>query len=159
MEKEIPHDLAESLDSNVTVIHHDIGLGKDLEWLKDMQAQQILLITRDSQQQRRLRLQLLKDNRFLVLTEDQAAKAQIQSLQQEREELQQKLKPLEEKVLEAEKDIPELQQRNSTLERENEMLKLENDNQAKLLKSMGVQLELLRDVLSEKGNNTDPNVT
>ena len=136
----------ESLDSNVTVICRH-WTWKDLEWLKNMQTKQILLIARDSQQQRRLRLQLLKDNRFLVLTEDQAAKAQIQSLQQQRDEREQKLKPLEEKVLEAEKEIRELHQRNSVLERENEMLKLENDHLAKQLKMLEVQVELLRDCL------------
>ena len=156
MADETRASLINSLDSNVTVIHRDIGLGKDLEWLKDIQAQQILLITRDSQQQRRLRLQLLKDNRFLVLTEDQAANAQIQSLQQQRDELEQKLKPLKEKVLEAEKDIPELQQQNSTLERENERLRLENVSLTKQIKTMEIQVELFSDLLNKEENAFEP---
>jgi hypothetical protein len=102
-----------------TVIHRSPGIGQDLDLLKSLHAKKILLITRDHTTQRRLRLQTLTDPRFVVLTEDKATAAQIQSLQQQREELQQEL------------------------ERE----KLENDYLAKQLKMLEVQVELLRDCL------------
>ena len=95
------------------------------DWLKSLHAGKILLITRDSQQQRRLRLKLLNDNRFLVLTEDQAAKAQIQSLQLQLDKIQQK--PSSAQIFDRENELPEIQDHISTLESENLKLKLNNE--------------------------------
>jgi len=159
-----------SAEEDVMVIHRNIGLGKDLDWLKDLQAQKILLISKDAQQQRRLKLQLLQDARFIVLTEEEAAAAQIRQLQEEVQRLQERLAPLEEKVQEAEdtqlaqqqvqadleqqtqQEMQQLQEHIRQLESQNKAQQIENESQQKQLKMLEVQLELLRDMLSSTLN-------
>ena len=162
-----------SAEEDVMVIHRNIGLGKDLDWLKDLQAQKILLISKDSQQQRRLKLQLLQDARFIVLTEEEAAAAQIRQLQEEVQRLQERQAPLEEKVQEAEdtqlaqqqvqadleqqtqQEMQQLQEHIRQLESRNQAQQSENESQQKQLKMLEVQLELLRDILSQQETSSE----
>jgi len=168
-----------SAEEDVMVIHRNIGLGKDLDWLKDLQAQKILLISKDSQQQRRLKLQLLQDSRFIVLTEEEAAVSQILFLQKRISQLEAELEPLGKRATEAEASLSDLERETKEkaqqseqilqslkeqiqgLESQNQTLQSENNSLTKQLKMQEVQLELLRDLLSqrettpEKGSKDD----
>ena len=166
-----------SAEEDVMVIHRNIGLGKDLDWLKDLQAQKILLISKDAQQQRRLKLQLLQDARFIVLTEEEAAAAQIRQLQEEIQRLQERQAPLEEKAGELEGKAQEqeslltelrsqLQQQEQEAKQQVERLQQENQTWAE--KQQGQerenarlerQLELLRDLLRVRLQPTEANAT
>ena len=166
-----------SPEEDVMVIHRNIGLGKDLDWLKDLQAQKILLISKDAQQQRRLKLQLLQDARFIVLTEEEAADAQIRQLQEEVQRLQERQAPLEEKAGELEGKAQEqeslltelrsqLQQQEQEAKQQVERLQQENQTWAE--KQQGQerenarlerQLELLRDLLRVRLQPTEANAT
>ena len=166
-----------SAEEDVMVIHRNIGLGKDLDWLKDLQAQKILLISKDAQQQRRLKLQLLQNARFIVLTEEEAAAAQIRQLQEEIQRLQERQAPLEEKAGELEGKAQEqeslltelrsqLQQQEQEAKQQVERLQQENQTWAE--KQQGQerenarlerQLELLRDLLRARLQPTEANAT
>ena len=166
-----------SPEEDVMVIHRNIGLGKDLDWLKDLQAQRILLITKDTQQQRRLKLQLLQDARFIVLTEEEAAATQIRQLQEEVRQLQERQAPLEVKAGELEGKAQEqeslltelrsqLQQQEQEAKQQVERLQQENQTWAE--KQQGQerdnarlerQLELLRDLLRARLQPTEANAT
>ena len=155
-----------SAEEDVMVIHRNIGLGKDLDWLKDLQAQKILLISKDAQQQRRLKLQLLQDARFIVLTEEEAAAAQIRQLQEEVQRLQERQAPLEEKLLVAEEKVRELEGKEQ--EAKQQVERLQQENQAWAEKQQGQerenarlerQLELLRDLLRVRLQQTEANAT
>ena len=144
------------------VIHRNIGLGKDLDWLKDLQAQKILLISKDSQQQRRLKLQLLQDSRFIVLTEEEAAVSQILFLQKRISQLEAELEPLGKRATEAEASLSDLERETQSLkeqiqglESQNQILQSENALQTKQLKMLEVQLELLRDLLSQQETSSE----
>jgi len=146
-----------SAEEDVMVIHRNIGLGKDLDWLKDLQAQKILLISKDSQQQRRLKLQLLQDARFIVLTEEEAAVSQILFLQKRISQLEAELEPLGKRATEAEASLSDLERETQSLkeqiqglESQNQILQSENNSLTKQLKMQEVQLELLRDLLSQQ---------
>ena len=146
-----------SAEEDVMVIHRNIGLGKDLDWLKDLQAEKILLISKDSQQQRRLKLQLLQDARFIVLTEEEAAVSQILFLQKRISQLEAELEPLGKRATEAEASLSDLERETQSLkeqiqglESQNQILQSENALQTKQLKMQEVQLELLRDLLSQQ---------
>jgi len=166
-----------SAAEDVMVIHRNIGLGKDLDWLKDLQAQKILLISKDAQQQRRLKLQLLQDARFIVLTEEEAAAAQIRQLQEEVQRLQERLAPLEEKAggmegkaQEQESLLTELRSQLQQQEQEakQQVERLQQENQTWAEKQQGQerenarlerQLELLRDLLRARLQPTEANAT
>ena len=166
-----------SPEEDVMVIHRNIGLGKDLDWLKDLQAQKILLISKDAQQQRRLKLQLLQDARFIVLTEEEAAAAQIRQLQEEVQRLQERQAPLEEKARELEGKaqeqeslLTELRSQLQQQEREakQQVERLQQENQTWAEKQQGQerenarlerQLELLRDLLRVRLQPTEANAT
>ena len=144
------------------VIHRNIGLGKDLDWLKDLQAQKILLISKDSQQQRRLKLQLLQDSRFIVLTEEEAAVSQILFLQKRISQLEAELEPLGKRATEAEASLSDLERETQSLkeqiqglESQNQILQSENNSLTKQLKMQEVQLELLRDLLSQQETSSE----
>lgn len=98
-------------DNFNTIIHRSPGLGQDLDWLKSLHAEKILLVTRDRTTQRRLRLQTLTDSRWVVLTEDEATAAQIQ-------ELQERVNTLEAEKAEAEKRAEQAESQISQLEAE-----------------------------------------
>ena len=151
-----------SAEEDVMVIHRNIGLGKDLDWLKDLQAQKILLISKDSQQQRRLKLQLLQDARFIVLTEEEAAVSQILFLQKRISQLEAELEPLGKRATEAEASLSDLERETQSLkeqiqglESQNQILQSENALQSKQLKMLEVQLELLRDLLSQQETSSE----
>ena len=173
-----------SAEEDVMVIHRNIGLGKDLDWLKDLQAQKILLISKDAQQQRRLKLQLLQDSRFIVLTEEEAAAAQIRLLQEEVSRGQDLQTSLEEKLLVAEEMVRKLegkaQEQESLLtelrsqlqqqeqEAKQQVERLQQENQTWAEKQQGQerenarlerQLELLRDLLRIRLQPTEANAT
>jgi len=136
-----------------TVIHRSPGLGQDLDWLKSLQAGKILLVARDRQHQRRLTLKVWQDSRFVVLTEDETAAAQIRHLQEEVQRLQERQAPLEEKAQEAEdtqRAQQQLQEHIRQLESRNQAQLIENESQQNQLKMQEVQLELLRDLLSQR---------
>jgi len=157
-----------SAEEDVMVIHRNIALGKDLDWLKDLQAQKILLISKDSQQQRRLKLQLLQDTRFIVLTEEEAAVSQILFLQKRISQLEAELEPLGKRATEAEASLSDLERETKekaqqsehilqslkeqiqSLESQNQILQSENALQTKQLKMQEFQLELLSDLLSQR---------
>jgi len=162
-----------SPEEDVMVIHRNIGLGKDLDWLKDLQAQKILLISKDSQQQRRLKLQLLQDSRFIVLTEEEAAVSQILFLQKRISQLEAELEPLGKRATEAEASLSDLERETKekaqqsehilqslkeqihSLESQNQILQSENNSLTKQLKMQEVQLELLRDILSQQETSSE----
>jgi len=151
-----------SAAEDVMVIHRNIGLGKDLDWLKDLQAQRILLITKDTQQQRRLKLQLLQDARFIVLTEEEAAVSQILFLQKRISQLEAELEPLGKRATEAEASLSDLERETQSLkeqiqglEIQNQILQSENNSLTKQLKMQKVQLELLRDLLSQQETSSE----
>jgi len=151
-----------SAEEDVMVIHRNIGLGKDLDWLKDLQAEKILLISKDSQQQRRLKLQLLQDARFIVLTEEEAAVSQILFLQKRISQLEAELEPLGKRATEAEASLSDLERETQSLkeqiqglESQNQILQSENALQTKQLKMQEVQLELLRDLLSQQKTSSE----
>jgi len=151
-----------SPEEDVMVIHCNIGLGKDLDWLKDLQAQKILLISKDSQQQRRLKLQLLQDSRFIVLTEEEAAVSQILFLQKRISQLEAELEPLGKRAIEAEASLSDLERETQSLkeqiqglESQNQILQSENNSLTKQLKMQEVQLELLRDLLSQQETSSE----
>ena len=151
-----------SPEEDVMVIHRNIGLGKDLDWLKDLQAQKILLISKDSQQQRRLKLQLLQDSRFIVLTEEEAAVSQILFLQKRISQLEAELEPLGKRATEAEASLSDLERETQSLkeqiqglESQNQILQSENNSLTKQLKMQEVQLELLRDLLSQQETSSE----
>jgi len=151
-----------SAEEDVMVIHRNIGLGKDLDWLKDLQAQKILLISKDSQQQRRLKLQLLQDSRFIVLTEEEAAVSQILFLQKRISQLEAELEPLGKRATEAEASLSDLERETQSLkeqiqglESQNQILQSENNSLTKQLKMQEVQLELLRDLLSQQETSSE----
>ena len=151
-----------SAEEDVMVIHRNIGLGKDLDWLKDLQAQKILLISKDAQQQRRLKLQLLQDARFIVLTEEEAAVSQILFLQKRISQLEAELEPLGKRATEAEASLSDLEREAQSLkeqiqglESQNQILQSENNSLTKQLKMQEVQLELLRDLLSQQETSSE----
>ena len=167
-----------------TVIHRSPGLGQDLDWLKSLHAERILLITRDRSTQRRLLLQVWQDPRFVILTEDETAAAQIRHLQEEVQRLQERQAPLEEKLLVAEEKVRELegkaQEQESLLtelrsqlqqqeqEAKQQVERLQQENQTWAEKQQGQerenaklerQLELLRDLLRARLQPTEANAT
>ena len=160
-----------------TVIHRSPGLGQDLDWLKSLQAGKILLVARDRQHQRRLTLKVWQDSRFVVLTEDETAAAQIRHLQEEVQRLQERQAPLEEKARElegkAQKQESLLTELRSQLQQQEQEAKqqverLQQENQTWAEKQQGQerenarlerQLELLRDLLRVRLPPTEANAT
>jgi chromosome segregation ATPase len=173
-------------DNFNTVIHRSPGLGQDLDWLKSLQAEKILLVTRDRTNQRRLRLQTLTDARFVVLTEDEASAAQIQELQERVNTLEAENAEAETRVEQAESQISQLEAEVTSLRSDHEAaftalqteqdtvvntLKQQTENQAaqitaltqerdeleKELRTTQALVELLRDCLvSQEAQEAEP---
>ena len=164
-------------DNFDTVIHRSPGLGQDLDWLKTLHAEKILLVTRDRQHQRRLTLKVWQDSRFVVLTEDEASAAQIQELQERVNTLEAEKAEAEKRAAQAESQISQLEAEITSLRSDHEAafaalqaeqdtvvstLKQQTENQAaqitalaqerdeleKELRTTRAQVELLRDCLA-----------